>query len=80
MASPLHALTGKAGEFGWSDLCQESFDELKQRLQGAPILAYPMPDVDYILDADASGDALGAVLSQVQDGAERVLAYASRKL
>ena len=34
----------------------------------------------FILDTDASGTAIGAVLSQVQDGEERVLAYGSRCL
>ena len=34
----------------------------------------------YILDTDASHEATGAVLSQVQDGEEKVIAYASHAL
>ena len=34
--------------------------------------------MEYILDTDASADALGSVLSQVQDGHERVICYYSR--
>ena len=80
IASPLHALTEKSREFVWNYSCQWAFEELKERLQTSPILSYPIPDGDFILDTDASGDGIGAVLSQVQDGEEKVLAYASRKL
>lgn len=34
----------------------------------------------FILDTDASNDAIGAVLSQIQDGKEKVIAYGSRTL
>ena len=46
------------------------------------MLSYPKRRVDYtfILDTDASLYAIGAVLSQLQDGQERVLAYASKTL
>lgn len=47
----------------------------------APILGYP--DVNggmFVLDTDASNDSIRAVLSQIQDGKETVIAYASRTL
>ena len=34
----------------------------------------------FILDTDASDHSIGAVLSQVQDGAERVISYGSYHL
>jgi len=41
-----------------------------------------MPDEEspFLLDRDASHTSIGAVLSQRQQDAERVVAYASRKL
>ena len=53
---------------------------LKEKLCSAPILALPQPGLKYILYTDASDTGIGAVLSQVQEGRERVIAYASKKL
>ena len=59
---------------------QKAFEELKEKLTAAPILGYPCDKGDFILDTDASQCAIGAVLSQVQDGREMVIAYGSRRL
>jgi hypothetical protein len=40
----------------------------------------PTNEGRFILDTDASDTAVGAVLSQEQDGVERVIAYASKSL
>ena len=80
IASPLHALTGKDKKFCWSEECERSFETLKERLTTSPILAYPRPDCEFILDTDASDKNVGAVLSQEMDGQERVIAYASKSL
>ena len=53
---------------------------LRTALQEAPVLGYPREDGRLILDTDASDFGVGAVLSQMQDGQERVLAYGSRSL
>lgn len=45
-----------------------------------PILAYPQFDIPFAVHTDASAHAIGGVLSQVQDGKERVIAYWSRQL
>ena len=80
-ARPLHSLTGKNAPFVWTPTCQQAFDKLKQLLTNAPVLAFPNFELDFILETDASGDGLGAVLAQKhQDGGIRPVAFASRTL
>ena len=79
-ARPLTRLTEKKADFIWGDEQQEAWQLLKDEMVKVPILAYPDPEKDFILDMDASGYGIGAVLSQVQDGRERVIAYGSRTL
>jgi len=57
-----------------------AFNELKEMLTSAPVLAMPRddPDCTYVIDCDASGSGAGCVLSQWQDGKLRVIEYASR--
>jgi len=57
-----------------------AFKELKKRLITSPILSFPTSDGQFILDTDASNHGIGAVLSQVQGGTEKVIAYFSRVL
>ena len=82
VALPLVNLTCKSVVFSWNESCVESFVKLKELFTTAPTLAYPSqsPEAHFILDTDASEYALGAVLSQVHEGEERVLAYASKAL
>ena len=82
IASPLFKLLSKenAKSFTWNSASQNAFEELKSRLVSPPILAYPDFKLPFLLQTDASDTAIGAVLSQVQEGTERVIAYWSRKL
>ena len=64
----------------WSESCEEVFTKLKEALTTAPILAYPRQTGQFILDTDSSGWADGAILSQVQDGSEKVIGYFSKAL
>ena len=80
VASPLHALTQKGRKWMWTKECNDAFFDLKKRLVSSPILALPDFSLHFVLDTDASGDGLGAVLAQSVDGEERMVAYASRAL
>jgi transposase InsO family protein len=64
----------------WGELQSSAFNSLKLALTTTPVLAYPNESGTFILDADASDGGIGAVLSQMQGGLERVISYASRKL
>ena len=80
IAAPLNYLTRKNQSFTWTEKCQEAFEELKKRLVSPPILAMPNDDGPFVLDCDACDTSIGSVLSQVQKGEERVIAYAGRIL
>ncbi|KAL5004068.1 hypothetical protein ScPMuIL_017524, partial [Solemya velum] len=77
IAKPLHQLTEKGRDFHWTNECQKAFEKLKTALISSPILSYPQPEGKLILDTDASGVAMGSVLSQIQEGKEKVLGYYS---
>lgn len=78
VAKPLHKLTEKGSKFNWSVDCQEAFTKLKELLITAPVLGYPLDKGEFTLDCDASFYGMGAVLSQMQDGIEKPIAYYSK--
>lgn len=80
IAKPLHQLTEKGKQFLWTEKCEDAFSTLKEKLVSSPILAYPKEEGMFILDTDACDTGIGAVLSQVQEGIEKVIAYYSRTL
>ena len=73
-------------EFPITPEMEKAFEELKQRLISAPILAHPrFDDLDehpflVTVDWSAENNAVGGTLSQVIDGKERVIAYAAKRL
>jgi len=80
VATPLNALLKKNSPFLWTEECREALEELKKRLQTPPILTLPNEHDVFMLDTDASEESIGSVLSQVQDGEEKVVAYSGRTL
>ncbi|KAM1863015.1 hypothetical protein ACFX14_003408 [Malus domestica] len=69
-------LSRKGFKFEWTVECDVAFQELKEKLTTAPVLAVPNPEEPYVIFTDASSKGLGCVLMQH----DRVIAYASRQL
>ena len=78
LAEPLVALTGKDVPFIWRPVCAVAFTKLRDAMVRAPISAFPTESGDYVLTWTLVG--LGGVLSQIQNGAECVIAYCSHAL
>ena len=54
IAKPMTELLKKEKKFVWTDVCEASFQELKQRLVSAPILCLPDINKDFQVYCDAS--------------------------
>ncbi|KAL8121324.1 hypothetical protein AgCh_018164 [Apium graveolens] len=76
VATPLTKLTRKNQKFEWDKKCEESFQELKNRLVSSPVLVLPDDQGNFVIYSDASYKGLGCVLMQH----DKVIAYASRQL
>lgn len=50
--------------FAWSDESTQAFNKLKEALMNTPVLALPDFSQPFTLQTDASGKAIGAVLTQ----------------
>ena len=69
-------MTGK-GQFHWGKEQSKAFTDLKHALTTSSVLGLPNSVDPFILDTDASDQAIGAVLSQIQEGINRVISYGS---
>lgn len=76
---PLNKLSRKGEDFIWSEECQNAFEILKTSMITPPILQFPdfSESNKFILQTDASGTAVGAVLC---NNNRKPVAYASRPL
>ena len=66
----------KEGAFQWNEEAQLTFDKLKDSMSTSLVLALPDFTRPFILECDALGEGIGAVLMQDR----HPIAYESRKL
>nr|GFA38550.1 hypothetical protein [Tanacetum cinerariifolium] len=76
IAKSMTKLTQKDVKFDWGDKQEATFQQIKQKLCSAPLLALPEGSKDFVVYYDASIQGLGVLLMQ----REKVTAYASRQL
>ncbi|CAI7872854.1 unnamed protein product [Closterium sp. NIES-54] len=75
IATPLTNLLKKNTPFKWEDVHQQAMEQLKTTLTSARVLILPDPEKDYVIEADASDQAVGAVLMQDQGQGLQPIAY-----
>ncbi|KAL0176816.1 hypothetical protein M9458_029146, partial [Cirrhinus mrigala] len=83
VAAPLTSVTKKGGKrLSWSPAASSAFHLLKERFSTAPILHHPDPELEFIVEIDASSTGIGAILSQRHGNPPKLFpcAFYSRKL
>lgn len=80
LAQPLNSLKRKDAKWVWGQEQQAAFQALKAALVSSPVLQMPHFDKRFVVHCDASGTALGVVLSQEHEGHLLPVAFASRAL
>jgi len=79
-ARPLTALLKKDEPFVWQEPQETAFVTLRNQLCTEPLLQHPDFTRPFVLTTDASGYAIGGILSQGDVGKDKPIAYASRLL
>ena len=81
-AAPLIELTRKSApnRVVWTDHCSKAFEDLRTCLSKDPILQSPDFSQPFLVQTDASGAGLGAVLLQGPPGDQKPVVFLSRKL
>lgn len=80
LSAPLSDLLKKGSKFAWTDAARKAFDDIKEVLISAPVLASPNYELPFTIQTDASDSGIGGVLVQGVGESERAVAYFSQKL
>lgn len=64
----------------WTETAEIVFEQARQQLASAALLAHPKENAVLALSTDASDTSMGAVLEQLEDQSWRPLGYYSKKL
>jgi RNase H-like domain found in reverse transcriptase len=75
LSKPLTNLL-KRNTFGWNQEAATSFENFKQAMTEAPVLAMPNFTQPFVLETDASDNGIGAILMQEK----KPIAYTSKAL
>jgi len=67
-------------EWKWGEEQQEAFEELKEKITSQPVLTLPKREGKFKVETNASGHAIGGVLSQEQEGKWKPIAFLSRTM
>lgn len=82
MVLPLTTLTRtvNAPPFKWSAEAEEAVARVKKAFREGDVLHHPVPNARWVVETDASGFAIGAILSQEVENKLQAVAFFSRKL
>jgi len=78
-AKQLNELKGKK-EWKWEEEHQRAFKELKEKITSQHVLVLPRREGKFRVETDASGHAIGGVLSQEQEEKWKPIAFLSRTM
>jgi len=74
---PVVRLTKKDIVFSWDEACEKAFQLLKTSFTSAPILRHFNPDLEIIVETDASDYVSASIMSQYHDAILHPVAFFS---
>ncbi|XP_033212452.1 uncharacterized mitochondrial protein AtMg00860-like [Belonocnema kinseyi] len=80
LAEPLKRLLRKNDRWNWLEEQETAFEAIKNALSSAPILACSNFELSFVLQINAISFGSGVLLTQVIEGEEREIVFASRTL